>query len=242
VAKNWSEAGDTFVKVAECHIKLSSQMEAASAYNDAASNYQKKDPEKAITCYTEASALFIELGRFGMAAKTEKHIGELQESEANLEEAITHFQFAADYYNGENSTSSANQCELKVAHFCAQLGEFGRAVDIFESVGTTSLESNLLKYSVKEYFLKAGLCELCKGEPQQANDKFNKYCSMDVSFEESREGKFLQNLIEKVLGQDIEGFTTEVAEYDSITKLDPWKTTVLLTVKNQMKDAEEDLT
>jgi alpha-soluble NSF attachment protein len=39
---------------------------------------------------------------------------------------------------------------------------------------------------------------------------------------------------------DIEVFTDAVAEYDSVSKLDKWKTTLLLRIKNAMK--ESDLT
>ena len=34
---------------------------------------------------------------------------------------------------------------------------------------------------------------------------------------------------------DIEVFTDAVAEYDSVSKLDKWKTTLLLRIKNAMK-------
>jgi alpha-soluble NSF attachment protein len=56
-----------------------------------------------------------------------------------------------------------NKCLLKVAHFAAQLEEYDVAIDSFERVATDSMDNQLTKWSIKEYFLKAGLCSLCIG-------------------------------------------------------------------------------
>jgi alpha-soluble NSF attachment protein len=56
-----------------------------------------------------------------------------------------------------------NKCLLKVAHFAAQLEEYDVAIDNFERVATDSMDNQLTKWSIKEYFLKAGLCSLCIG-------------------------------------------------------------------------------
>jgi alpha-soluble NSF attachment protein len=37
------------------------------------------------------------------------------------------------------------------------------AIEKFEQVAAASVDDNLLKWSLKEYFLKAGLCHLCTG-------------------------------------------------------------------------------
>lgn len=57
---------------------------------------------------------------------------------------------------------------------------------------------------------------------------------------DTRECKLLQDLGGAVEECDIEVFTDAVAEYDSVSKLDKWKTTLLLRIKNAMK--ESDLT
>ena len=50
-----------------------------------------------------------------------QEIGELYEQEQNMEKAITYLERAADYYEHQDSSSSANQCKQKVAQFSAQL-------------------------------------------------------------------------------------------------------------------------
>ena len=54
VSKNWSEAGNAFEQVAQCHIKLKSAHEAATAYQDAANCYKKVDSSHAVLVYKEA--------------------------------------------------------------------------------------------------------------------------------------------------------------------------------------------
>jgi len=47
-------------------------------------------------------------------------------------QAMDAFQTAADYYQGEESTTQANQCLLKVAGFAATSNDFKKAVEIYE--------------------------------------------------------------------------------------------------------------
>lgn len=63
-----------------------------------------------------------------------------------------------------------NKCLLKVAHFAAQLEQYDKAIENLESVSASSIDNPLTKWSVKEYFFKAGLCYLCKGVSFPANN------------------------------------------------------------------------
>lgn len=60
-------------------------------------------------------------------------------------------------------SSMINKCTLKVAHFAAQLEQYDVAIQKFEQVATDSMDNPLTKWSIKEYFLKSGLCSLCTG-------------------------------------------------------------------------------
>lgn len=59
---------------------------------------------------------------------------------------------------------------------------------------------------------------------------------MDYTFGESREGKFASQLIEATETFDASGFATACFEYDRISKLDPWKTSMLVKVKRGISD------
>jgi alpha-soluble NSF attachment protein len=64
------------------------------------------------------------------------------------------------------------------------------------------------------------------------------YCNMDMNFESSREYTLLKGVVDCIDQQDIDHFTQLVYDYDKLTRLDAWKTAVLLKVKKSM-DSDE---
>ena len=63
-----------------------------------------------------------------------------------------------------------------------------------------------------------------------------KYSTQDATFPSTREAKFVNALIDAVQAGDVEAFTGAVVEYDQITKLDNWKTNILLKVKRNIQE------
>uniref|UniRef100_A0A8B9NDL5 NSF attachment protein alpha n=1 Tax=Accipiter nisus TaxID=211598 RepID=A0A8B9NDL5_9AVES len=180
-------------------------------------------------------------GRFTIAAKHHISIAEIYEMElVDIEKAIAHYEQAADYYKGEESNSSANKCLLKVATYAAQLEQYQKAVEIYEQVGTSAMDSPLLKYSAKEYFFKAALCHFCI-DMLNAKLAVQKYEEMFPAFTDSRECKLVKKLLDAHEEQNIDGYTDAVKEYDSIFRLDQWLTTMLLRIKKTIQGEEEDL-
>ncbi|MCL7022233.1 hypothetical protein MKW94_002264 [Papaver nudicaule] len=240
IAKAWDRAAAVYLKLAGCHLKLDSKHEAASAYVDAANSYKKISAKDAISCFDQAVNQFMEIGRFNMAARYCKEIGELYEVEQNFEQSIVYFERAADLFQSEEVSTSANQCKQKVAQFSAQLEQYPRAIEIYEDVAKQSLNNNLLKYSVKGYLLNAGLCQLCKVDAVAISNALERYEELDPSFSGTREYKFLADLAASVDEEDVQRFTDVVKEFDSMTRLDAWKTTLLLRVKEKLKAKENE--
>ena len=105
------------------------------------------------------------LFRFTIAAKHHQTVAELfEDNVANMETVIQHYQIAADYFKGEECTSSANMCLVKVAQYTATMEKYEKAIQIYEQIATDCIQSNLLKYAAKDYFFKALLCHLCVGK------------------------------------------------------------------------------
>jgi alpha-soluble NSF attachment protein len=113
----------------------------------------------------------------------------------------------------------------------------------------------LLKWSVKDYLFKAGLCHLVLGA--KANDvsgvekALDKYKDMHPAFDGTREAKLLEDCVDAYNKNDVELFTGHVFKFDSIIKLDNWTASLLLQVKDILKgvgpavvggDEEPDLT
>lgn len=162
MAKKWIAAGNAFCEAASLHLKSGSKHDAASCFVDAGNCCKKADSQEAVNCILKAIEIYTDMGRFSIAAKHHMTVAEIYESDVvDIEKAISHFEQAADYYKGEESSASANRCLLNVARYAAQVEQYQKAIDIYEQVGASCIDNSLLKYSAKEYFFRAALCHMC---------------------------------------------------------------------------------
>lgn len=197
-------------------------------------------PEESIKLLSQAVELYSDEGRFSMAAKYQKEIAELYESAGDLEKSILAFESAADHFEGEGSVTSGHTCLLKVAHSCAVMENYAKAAEIFERVSSECVDNDLLKWSVKEYLLKAGICQLCTGDIVACKRALDKYCSLSAEFGTTREFELLSSLVTAVENYDPSAFATASSEYNNFFKLDPWKTDLLVKVKATIEDGNDD--
>ena len=97
-----------------------------------------------------------------------------------------------------------------------------------------------MKWSVKDYFLKAGICHLASGDLVATTRSLETYRDVDPSFGGTRESMLLTDLVAAVQEGDQEIFADKLFQYDQLSKLDKWKTTLLLRVKGAIEKDEED--
>ena len=171
----------------------------------------------------------------------QQEIAEIYEADENLDLAIENYLIAADMYEGENAVSSANKCLAQAATLYSQKEDYVKAVKYLEKVAANSLGNNLLQCGCKDYFFKAGLCNLALGDYDAAKAKLEQYCSDDNRFPSSRECKFLLAITVACTKGDVQTFTNSVVEFDAVSPLDPWKTSVLLKIKNTLKEKADGI-
>jgi alpha-soluble NSF attachment protein len=63
-----------------------------------------------------------------------------------------------------------------------------------------------------------------------------RYATLDPGFKNTRESKFLIILIEAIEAGDQSAFTAAVGEYNQVSDLDNWKTTILLKIKRSITE------
>lgn len=97
-----------------------------------------------------------------------------------------------------------------------------------------------MRYSVKDYFLKAGICHLATADAVAAQRALEKYREMDPSFATQREHMLLVDLSDAIEAKNQEQFTDKLFQFDQISKLDSWKTTILVRVKNAIEEADDE--
>lgn len=244
------EAGAAYQQAAELYKdKLTSLGEASKCLSDAGACLKTSNPAEAIGCYRSAVTLLCDAGRLNQAAKLSKQIAEIFENDGAAAEdggadaitaAIASYQQAAELFEMEQAKSQASSCLQKVAELSSGAldpPELLRAAEIYESLGRQCLESNLLKYNAKTHFLNGVMCHLANADSIGASQALARFDSLDYTFADAREGKFARQLVDCVEGFDSEGFATSCFEYDRISKLDPWKTSILVRVKRSIEDS-----
>jgi len=235
--KLFKEAGDSFSREAECREMCKEANEAANAWWNAAKAYKRGFPDLAIQALTQTIVHLTSAGRFRQAADREKEIAQIHLQEANdLRKACESFERAGDWYSQEDAAATASACFKDAADLHADVEEYPQAIARYEQVADYSLTSPLTKYSVKEYWLRAGLCALALGDLVTAKRNMSKYSTQDATFSSTREAKFVHALTEAVEAGDNEAFTAAVVEFDQVTKLDNWKTNILLKIKRGIQD------
>jgi len=132
-----------------------------------------------------------------------------------------------------------NKLWLKAADSAALQADYQRAIKHYEKVAQWSVSSNTMRYSVKEYLLKAGLCNLAL-DLVSGERCLDKYRDMDPDFQKDREYMLLADLVNAVREGDQDMFTDCLYKYDKVSRLDKWKTDICLRIKNRIEKQESE--
>ena len=225
--KSSIEAGQAFQKAASLQLALNEPDDAANTYQEAFKVLRKDDPESAATVLTKAINHYTSKGNFRRAATQQQNLAELYENElGDQKRALDAYETAASWFESDNATALANKLFLKVGDIAGEVGDYGKSAQEFEKVARESINNNLMRWSVKEYLLKAGIVHLASGDMVAVKRALESYgeiiatgmarsqsalttapVELDNSFQQQREYLLLTNLVEAVEGGDQESFS-----------------------------------
>jgi len=97
-----------------------------------------------------------------------------------------------------------------------------------------------MRYSVKEYFFKAGICVLATKDLVSTRRNLERYLEKDPGFAGQREYQLLVDLTDAVDEGNQEAFTDKLYAFDQMSRLDKWKTELLVRIKNQIEEADNE--
>ncbi|VEU20149.1 DEKNAAC101016 [Brettanomyces naardenensis] len=245
-----AEAGHTFEKAAECQKLANSPDEAANTLVEAYKAYKAEVPIEAAQCLEKAIEMFVKRGQFRRSATFKADLGELYENELHdAKKAIESYEDASEWYKGDSANALANKTALKAADlYCDEtIQKYGKAAQVYEQIAKESLNNNLAKWSLKEYFLKAVLCRLAdNNDYASANACLNRFLQWDPSFETTREYEFGVKLVDAVKDGDPSGIANASKNYDKFSRLDGTKVRILNKIKSNVVEVpdqvEEDFT
>jgi alpha-soluble NSF attachment protein len=246
MSKQWTEAGEAFIKCAECQKNLDSDSDVCNSYVEAGSCFKKSDnPMDAVAPLEQAIESYTERGRLSQVARILKDIAEIFEKSREIDQAVEYYQRAADAAEADNKKQDKLKSLLKIATLCSTDHGGGdvdylKAADLFEAMGHEGMESKLGAYAAKGYFFQAALCLMASGDNVAATNKLKSFKQADFNFPSSRECQFVESLLEAMENFNGEDFAQACADFDRITPLDPWKTSVLVKIKRHLTQAEAE--
>ncbi|KAL8679495.1 MAG: hypothetical protein Q9186_004218 [Xanthomendoza sp. 1 TL-2023] len=240
--KQGTEAGAAFERAAHIQTNnLSEPDDAANSLTEAYKSYRKSSPQDAARVLSLAINHYTSKGNFRRAATNQQNLAEIYEVEIGDDtKALEAYEVAAGWFEGDNAEALANKLFLKVGDLAAISGDYQKAVEHYEKVARSSVSSNLMKWSVKDYFLKAGICHLASGDTVATSRALETYRDLDPTFPSTREHQLLVDLAEAVEQGDQEMFADKLFQYDQLSKLDKWKTTLLLRIMEGIEEKGED--
>ncbi|KAL2794655.1 soluble NSF attachment protein [Aspergillus keveii] len=242
VQKLNKEAGQAFERAAAIQTtNLNEPDDAANTLNEAFKVYRKSDPEDAVRVLASAIQHYVLKGNLRRAATQQQYLAEVYEVElGDTKKALEAYEKTAEWFESDNAEALANKHFLKAADLAALEGDYYKAIEHYERISRTSINNGLMKWSVKEYLLKAGICHLATLDMVSANRALESYREIDNTFASTREHQLLVDLVEAIEARDQEGFADKLFQYDQLSKLDKWKTTLLLKIKNGIEGPEDD--
>ncbi|KAK4033077.1 soluble NSF attachment protein [Parachaetomium inaequale] len=235
------EAGQCFEAAASIHRdKMNEPDDAANLMVDAFKVYRKEYPQDAIRCIKSAISRYQTKGSFRRAATHLENAGEVLEETGDRKGAMVLYGDAARFYDEDGAKALANKNWLKVADMAGLEGDYFQAVENYEKVADSSLDNHLMKYSVKDYWMKAGICILATKDLVSARRNLDRYKEKDPAFAGQRECQLLSDLVDAIDDGNQEVFTDKLFAYNQMSPLDKWKTEILLRIKNQIEEADNE--
>lgn len=234
------DAGRVLVQAAELELKTNEKDFAANTYYDASKCFRTVRPDQAVIALGRCSDLLVDRGHFRQAADRQKGMAELySEDPSHHEEALRAYESAASWYTQEGASATASACNREAARLAVELKQYPRAIQLWEAVAAASLNSNLTKYSVKEYYLNAGLCYLAIPDSPAATRAMGFYADQDPHFPTTQEAQFLHGVLEACEHSDLGAFDEQVRAFDRMKPITGWRATLLNTVRSNVADGPD---
>ncbi|KAF2860868.1 TPR-like protein [Piedraia hortae CBS 480.64] len=240
--KDGRMAGQTLEKAAKIQqSQLNEPDDAANTLVEAFKGYRKEDPESAARCLEQAINQYTIKGNFRRAAGHKQTVAELYEIDLeDMKRAAAAYELAAGWFEEDGAEALANKLYLKVADLAALDGDYAKATSLYERIAKSSINNNLMKWSVKDYLLKAGACHLCSDDNVAIEKALSSYRDLDPSFPSTREYQLLIDIKDSLTECDDEKFSDKLFQFDQMSKLDKWKTTIFLRIKEIIESRGED--
>jgi len=232
IARKYDDAILAYMEAAKLKIQQEDS-DAPTSYLSAA--LMAKLAGRDNTAYIESAVdMYIRSGRTLQAGRQMMNIATDYDNAESIDSAIIYYTKAIDLFQLADSASDVRKATIKLAH----LVEPDKAMVLFEKVADDMI-NGISKYSAKEYYFKACLCRLLVDQ-HDTTICLNRYQQSFSGFYDSREARFVGELCKAIENSSIDDFISAVTEFDKVSPLDKWYTSILCKIK-KLVNVEESL-
>ena len=224
----WRFAGEAFAKAGEAERRMNQPLVAASYFVDGGDCMERVDVLEAVHFYGRAVALYAVLGRFVSAATTQLRIAEIYEADGAHFQAAEAFQFAADYFIGDDLYVQTCQALFRAGVcLCDEGGSWREASEKFDRAAYFAADHNLAKLRAPQFMLDAGLCLLADGDLEGVEDFVVECCRRNEEFSVGREKRFLLDTVDVARAALLDDFVDHCWNFDFVAGLMPHELKIL---------------
>eukprot|EP01080_Neovahlkampfia_damariscottae_P007195 gene7195-11511_t len=246
MAKKYTEAADCFLKVAQLTEKEKVTSKTTTAYINASNAFRvAKDYKQTVFCLNKAAEI---QAKSGNASKSGKILADLAlefEKEKMWSAAADAYENCANVFDSVDSKITAFGHRFKEVNCRIFAGEFDRAIYNLESIAEGTINNKLKALSTFRYLFLAALCRLANMKPFEDTDNYEpatievkteneRYRDLDVNYADSKQDKFIGDIILEFELQDLESFDESIKIYVETGLLEPYEKECLRVIREHL--------
>lgn len=143
--------------------------------------------------------------------------------------------FLNKYYNLKNIPHKEHGLIL------CKLGNYKEAINIYQKYIDEYINHNAMKYFVGNYIYMMMLCCMLSNDEVSTLSQYNRIKTDYPTVETNYEYKFIVQLVDAYLEKNVEKFVSILNEHDSMKRLDDIIINMLLKIKQQMIDIDDNI-
>lgn len=212
-----SDIDECLINAVDCNLKLGNIDDALELIYQICDDISDKNKSKLYASYKKIALQIIQENK-------------------NIDKGIVLLEKSIAFFELHDYSSDFIECCKIIGRINANNNNYLEAIEYFERIVNYCTGINNLKYQSYNYLTDAMLCHIASGDIVSAEYNLNKYINIDYSFSAKREFGLINDIITCYKEANTTQFTVAVKNYDDIQKLDPWRVSLLLTIKKSITE------
>jgi hypothetical protein len=239
--RHWFDSAKAYAQAAALAAEAQKDPSlAAELFTEAAFVMEKVDSDFATSIAGKAISQHCDATQYSNAARLEERMANNHKKKSNFEASIDGYKRASKLYSAANMNDSADDMNYHAAYLLGKVGRVRDSACMYQSLAMEGLgHRNLTKFNVSNLMLRATvllLSDCLKHAPELDFSAVRKMVEdtygLDCRFGESRENKFLGDIMHCIVIGDLDRFSDYLFYFSSLCEFDDLMLDTLEDIKN----------